>query len=558
MEKNIYQIDHTQKPRIFELIMSHKNEEAIKHLEEHPNDLSLKGWMDHTPLHKAAECGNTTLVQYLIGKGVDVNARRSGVACTPLSWAVNIEVATQLLEAGATIDSDELDRATRDDRVELIEELLKRGAQINSSDPEFLNCTSVKALEIYIKYGVDISLTDNNLSTILHHAVWSKNTDLFIFAMEHGVQWSKDRSLRTPFTLAVQGNKKEIVEYLTENYPELSSYRISEINDLSITRFDTISFFNEHPRGDNVFFALTQSQRIIKYEISNGVLVPIKAIRLDILLTRNFTFNKQNDLVIPTACNTLLIVSSDNLEEIASINTEGFNCNQITFLPHKEIYMASTDQQSFILDMDFQLLAEQVVDDNIIIPTINSDETLVSLYSYDHECYHALYNFTEDMKLSYVESFEIEWEELSQGLGFNTSGDLFVVSYPKTLNLCRLHNNDKEIIWSVDISNYKSKFDISDVAFLDEEYIVLGKGKNLVLFSAETGEITSFLQLQISDDILEIRPNMNGSLMLVRTKVGITPVNIEELKRGSFQELYETPKNRWTQFMSVLKSLLGN
>ena len=113
MRKNKYQSDHTTTPKIFELIKDFKNQEAIQYLRENPSEINLKGWMDHTPLHKAAECGNLELVNYLITNGARINAERSGVYATPLCWANNLKVAKTLLDNGATMNDRELDMATR-------------------------------------------------------------------------------------------------------------------------------------------------------------------------------------------------------------------------------------------------------------------------------------------------------------------------------------------------------------------------------------------------------------------------------------------------------------
>ena len=68
-------------------------------------DPSRVGWEEHfTPLGAASYSGQTAVVRYLIGQGVDVNCRDDN-KLTALVWAnrkSNPQVAAMLRQAGAT------------------------------------------------------------------------------------------------------------------------------------------------------------------------------------------------------------------------------------------------------------------------------------------------------------------------------------------------------------------------------------------------------------------------------------------------------------------------
>ena len=172
MGKNIYQTIHTVTPKIFDFIKNQKNAKAIKHLEQQPEEINLKGWRDDTPLHVASEYGNVELVRYLLDHGAAVNALRSSVyETTPLCWAKTGEIAALLLDAGATLHPRALEMATREDRPTVIDELLARGAEINQASPQFMYCQSDQALKVYLDHGVDVSSMNKNGGPIVHPQV---------------------------------------------------------------------------------------------------------------------------------------------------------------------------------------------------------------------------------------------------------------------------------------------------------------------------------------------------------------------------------------------------
>lgn len=528
MKKNIYQTDHTKTPKIFELIRDHQNTAAIEHLERQPEEINLKGWMDHTPLHKAAECGNLDLAKYLIENGAEVNAERSGVYATPLCWSKTLEIAILLLNAGATMNDRELDMATRNDRADIVDELLTRGARINHEEPQFLNCHSVKALEVYLKHEIDLSLTDKNNSSILHRSAWADNVEVFEHAFKKGAKWHKDSSNRTPYVLAKDGGRKKIVQHLQKNYPELTSHRITKVQNPESLPFEQLNFFSEHPEKDDEIIALSKSSKVIKYKSQGNQLIPIDAINIDLPTVRNFTFDEVNNLIIPTSDNKLLKIDSETFSLVASIHFDDVRLDQITFLSEKKIYLSSDGWTNYILDVNFNILNKHAMEDGIFFPLINKDENLVSFYSYDQETYHTIYTLSEKNELKYLHTFFFEWNNSSEGFGFDESGNRFAVSYPKSLSFGEIQGEEIFINWSVDISEFTSEHDLSDLVFINDNVIALAKGKKIILFSS-TGIFMSHTALDLKAEIREIKLNYDADKLIVRTHSEIVTVTIERL-----------------------------
>lgn len=100
------------------------------------------GPSEHTPLHSAAELGDTTLVKTLLSKGAVVDARdRMGVPVLFLAVeGGHREVLEVLIDAGADIKAKEkngrtaLHRAVRSGLKDMVEFLIDKGADVNIKD----------------------------------------------------------------------------------------------------------------------------------------------------------------------------------------------------------------------------------------------------------------------------------------------------------------------------------------------------------------------------------------------------------------------------------------
>ena len=111
-----------------------------KLLENNPDLLEAKSENEKTPLHFAAQIGNKEIVEFLIGKGADVNAKNIAHE-TPLHYAAALkhkEVVDFLIARGAQLDSITSDGSTplhyaaNYGNFETVRVLVEKGAKINT------------------------------------------------------------------------------------------------------------------------------------------------------------------------------------------------------------------------------------------------------------------------------------------------------------------------------------------------------------------------------------------------------------------------------------------
>ena len=500
---NIYQKDFNQNPEIFTLIKARKNEEAKAYLRKNPADINLKGWMDDTPLHQAAGCGNLEMVAFLIKNGAEVNAERSGVYATPLCWADNRAIAQLLLDNGATMLHEELYFATRTNKPEVVDLLLANGAKINASEPQYLICNSIECIKIYLKYNILINGCDAHGSNLLHQLAWLDAPEVFDFAYANGCTWQKDDASRTPYHSAKGGGRNKIVKHLEQKYSKLIAPKIIPIARENYA-FERLVFFKQSPTQANCFFGLTMHSHIIKFVLTKGELLIAKMAKLDAGSIKNFAFDKNGNIILPTADAILLHLNASSLHLIATIRlAEDADLDQITYLPQKNIFLGShKNWQMMLLNDEFKVITTVEAENGTIIPHINATETLVSFFSYDQETYYCLYRLDDDLSMTYIDTFFKDFHNSSVSFVFNQQQ--MAVAFPKTVEYYTYQNNKLNTEWAIDIAQYPSLHDASYLALLNDETLLLAKGKTILYLNPANGTIYKNTDLDLSAEITAI------------------------------------------------------
>ena len=163
------------------------------------------GW---TPLLIAAFFRNNVIVEQLIAKGADVNAKgRRGV--TPLHKA--------------SVGGGEILEMGHDCFNEVPELLIAKGANLNAKDEEGLTPLMYAVLEgqkeiaeLLIAKGADVNVKDGDCETALHYAASFSQNEIFELLIKNGAEVNaKDDWGRTPLDRV--NDESEITNLVRKN-----------------------------------------------------------------------------------------------------------------------------------------------------------------------------------------------------------------------------------------------------------------------------------------------------------------------------------------------------
>jgi ankyrin repeat protein len=193
--------------------VKHDDIETVKKLVENdPKVLQCKekeqGW---TPLDIAIMNNNVRMVEYLLSKGADANAKYRGRGegkilnnMTPLYLALN---------------------SIGDRTIEIMELLISKGADVNvkccsTEDTPLHNAckkeSNLKIVEFLVSKGADVKAENRHGSTPLHRACRSGQLEIVEFLLSKGAEVDKvSKSDKvTPLWEAAVGGRKEVMELL--------------------------------------------------------------------------------------------------------------------------------------------------------------------------------------------------------------------------------------------------------------------------------------------------------------------------------------------------------
>ncbi|MFB2982591.1 ankyrin repeat domain-containing protein [Microseira sp. BLCC-F43] len=164
------------------------NKELIERLIAKGADVNAKQTGGDTPLHWAAEKGSKEIVELLIAKGASVNAK-SDSGDTPLHLANNKYIAELLIAKGADINAlvsfmgTPLHKAANNNNKNLAELLIAKGADVNALANDGggtpLHLANNKYIaELLIAKGADVNAKNNEGNTPLHKAAENNSKEV--------------------------------------------------------------------------------------------------------------------------------------------------------------------------------------------------------------------------------------------------------------------------------------------------------------------------------------------------------------------------------------------
>ncbi len=157
--------------------------------------IDAPGWMGATPLHEAAQRGNAEVVEALLRHGANPNSRRPENLETPLHFAQNGEVVSLLLAYGADLEGRTRQGGTP----------LQWAARFGL----------VIAMEALIAGGADVNMRDADGETPLWHAAWTGQAQAAVLLLANGADVNAaTKEGETALHKAARHGKAEVVRVL--------------------------------------------------------------------------------------------------------------------------------------------------------------------------------------------------------------------------------------------------------------------------------------------------------------------------------------------------------
>lgn len=193
--------------------------------------LESKNKRGDTPLHSHAWNGNAEMVEFLIAKGADINARNK-MRYMPLGKLRedNVKIAQILIDSGASILGDKageqfadrvpLDYHVSKGHINVVKLMLDKIVKIDITAWQALSCAkSIQMIELLTSHGIDLKniKLDNNRKLV--HS-YTRDVELLKYLLSKGVAIDVNNQSnfwkRTPLFSAIQSGNIESVKFLLE------------------------------------------------------------------------------------------------------------------------------------------------------------------------------------------------------------------------------------------------------------------------------------------------------------------------------------------------------
>ena len=221
----------------------------------------MKDFAGWTPLHRAAHRGYKEIVELLLAKGVDVNAKdKEGK--TPLDAAIygkNPQTADLLRKHGGKSGAEfSIQAAIAVGNIEAVKQHLAAGSDVNAKNSDDWTPLQIAAdkghkeiAELLIDKGADVNAKGDFSWTPLHYTAYEGKKEITELLIAKGADLNaKDEDGNTPLhwaTMSVVGDKKrEVAKLLITNGADVNVKRDDGKTPLDMAVGKTTALLRKH------------------------------------------------------------------------------------------------------------------------------------------------------------------------------------------------------------------------------------------------------------------------------------------------------------------------
>ncbi|MFC2156852.1 ankyrin repeat domain-containing protein [Acidobacteriota bacterium] len=190
---------------IFDAVKNENTPKVKALIDKDASQLNIKDEAGNTPLHHAVIIGSTSIIEFLLSKGADIDAQNTRLN-TPIHDAIQNKkenISALLIERGADLSKTNINEQTPLHKAASLNQkgtgklLIAKGAAIDPVDrygrtPFLLvarQTGDVKFGKLLLDKGADINIKDKDNQMALNLAAWRGFTDFTDFLLDNGAEY---------------------------------------------------------------------------------------------------------------------------------------------------------------------------------------------------------------------------------------------------------------------------------------------------------------------------------------------------------------------------------
>src|SRR5690606_14552295 len=136
------------------------------------------------------------------------------------------------------------------------------------------------------------------------------------------------------------------------------------------------------------------------------------------------------------------------------------------------------------------------------------------------------YQIDGELNISFIHTFFKDWNNTSSGFCFRQNE--FAVSFPSVLEYYSFEKEELNKIWEINISKYKSEHSLSYLLTLDDNTLIVGKGKTILTINITKQTITNEVNLDLLAEIRNLYINKEKEVLIVSTDKELEIIRLKE------------------------------